>query len=88
MYLQLSETDVRNRTKQIIYLKYSKTGLKGPLNNRQSKDLNDKWYSLMKVESIAEHSAILLICIKQYSVLKAIFDLLFKWPLKTGFTVK
>ena len=47
--------------------------------------------SLMKVESIAEcsleHSAILLTCIKQKSVLKLIFGLLFEWPLKTGFTV-
>ena len=44
---------------------------------------------LMKVESVAEcsmlpleHSAILLTCIKQWSV-----GLLFEWLLKTGFTV-
>ena len=34
-----------------------------------------------------EHSAILLTCIKWYLVLKTSFGLLFKWPLKTGFTV-
>ena len=34
-----------------------------------------------------EHSAILLTCIKQESVLKTNFGLLFEWPLKTGFTV-
>ena len=48
--------------------------------------------SLKKVESIAEcspleHSAILLTCIKRYSVLKINFGLLFEWPLQTGFTV-
>ena len=43
--------------------------------------------SLMMVESIAECSAILLTCIKRYTVLKNSFGLLFKWPLKTGFTV-
>ena len=41
--------------------------------------------SLMKVESTAEcslkHSAILLTCIQRF------FGLLFKWLLKTGFTV-
>ena len=35
---------------------YSKTCLKQQLKNRQNKDLNDKWYSLMKVESFAECS--------------------------------
>ena len=38
--------------------------------------------SFMKIESIAEcsleHSAILLTCVKQYSVLKTIFGLLFE----------
>ena len=34
-----------------------------------------------------EHSAILLTCIKQYSVLKTHFGLLFERPLKTGFTI-
>ena len=34
-----------------------------------------------------EHSAILLTCIKRYSVLKTNFGLLFEWSLKTGFTV-
>ena len=34
-----------------------------------------------------EHSAILLTCIKRYSVLKTNFCVLFEWPLKTGFTV-
>ena len=34
-----------------------------------------------------EHSAILLTCIKRYLVLKTNFGILFKWPLKTGFTV-
>ena len=34
-----------------------------------------------------EHSAILLICIKQNSVLKTNFGILLEWPLKTGFTV-
>ena len=43
--------------------------------------------SLMKVESIAEHSAILLTCIKQNLVFKTNFGLLFEWPLKTGSTV-
>ena len=41
----------------------------------------------MKVKSIAEHSAILLTCIKRYSVLKTNFDVRFERPLKTGFTV-
>ena len=42
--------------------------------------------SLMKVP--LEHSAILLTCIKRYSVLKTNFwSSLFEWPLKTGFTV-
>ena len=47
--------------------------------------------SLMKVEIIAkcspEHSPILLTCIKQYSILKAIFGHHFEWPFKTCFTV-
>ena len=34
-----------------------------------------------------EHSAILLTCIKQKSVLKTNFWSFFEWPLKTGFTV-
>ena len=37
--------------------------------------------------ALLEHSAILLTCIKRYSVLKSNFGLLFEWPLKTGFTV-
>ena len=55
---------------------YSKTCVKQPLKNRQSKDLNDKWYkcSLMKVKMLPlEHSAILLPCIKQWLVLKTNF---------------
>ena len=44
--------------------------------------------SSMNVESISEcYSAILLTCIKRYSVLKTNFGVLFEWPLKTGFTV-
>ena len=35
---------------------YNKSCLKRPLKNRQNKDLNDKWYCLMKGESIAECS--------------------------------
>ena len=34
-----------------------------------------------------EHSAILLTCIKRYSVLKTNFLCSFEWPLKTGYTV-
>ena len=77
---------------------YSKTCLKLPLISRQKKDLNDKINgSLIKVESIAECSlgrkycrmlpAILSTCIKRLLVLKTIFDLLFEWMHKTGFTV-
>ena len=43
--------------------------------------------SLMNVESIAEHSAILLTCMKRWRVLKNIFSVRFEWLLKTGFTV-
>ena len=57
----------------------SKTCLKWPIKNRQNKDLNDKYGSLMKVESIAEcsteHSEILLTCIKRLSVLENLFFL-------------
>ena len=35
---------------------YCKTCVKHPLKNRQNKGLNDKWLSLIKVESIAECS--------------------------------
>ena len=51
---------------------YSKTCLKRPLQNRQNKYILMTNGSLMKDESIAEleHSAILLTCIKQYSVFK------------------
>ena len=35
---------------------------------------------------LSEHSAILLTCIKQQTVLKNNFDVLVEWPLKTGFT--
>ena len=44
--------------------------------------------SLMKGKRIAEcsHSAIILTCIKQKSVLITNFGLLFEWPLMTGFT--
>ena len=41
--------------------------------------------SLMKVPLV--HSAILLTCIKQYSVLKTIFWSFGEWPFYTGFTV-
>ena len=41
--------------------------------------------SLMNIESI---SAILLICIKQWSGLKTNFLVFFVWLLKTGFTVE
>ena len=34
-----------------------------------------------------EHSAILLTCTQRLSVLKTIFGVLFKWPLKTGFII-
>ena len=46
---------------------YSKTCVKRPFKNRQNKDLNDKYGSLMKVKTdqLLEHSAILLSCIKQ-----------------------
>ena len=40
--------------------------------------------SLMKVESIAEHSAKRLTCIEQKSALTIIFDLIFEWPLRAG----
>ena len=75
---------------QTASIKYSKTCLKGPLQNRQNKDLNDKWYlnegrKYCRMLPL-EHSAILLTCIMQSSVLKKI-GLLFEWLLKTGFTV-
>ena len=49
-------------------------------------------FRLMQVNCIAEcspleHSAILLTCIKQQSVLKNNFWSSLEWPLKTGFTV-
>ena len=77
--------DNAQHTNDIQWSHYSKTGLKRPLKNKQNKVLNG---SLMTVESIVE-------CIPQYfwSALsdtrswKTIFDLLFEWPLKTGFTV-
>ena len=51
---------VLSRTSFIISnasnITYSKTCVKRLLKNRQNKDLNDKWNSLMKVESIAECS--------------------------------
>ena len=70
---------------------YSKTCLKQPLKNRLNKDHNDKWWlnegrKYCRMLPL-EHSAILLTCIKLESVMKANFGLLFKWPLKTGFTV-
>ena len=43
--------------------------------------------SLMKVKSIAEHSAILLICIKQMIGLENQFSVFLKWPFYAGFTV-
>ena len=48
--------------------KYSKTCVKWPLQNRQNKDLNDKWL-LNEGQKYCrmlplEHSAILLTCIK------------------------
>ena len=60
-----------------LYLwRYSKTCLKRPFKNRQKKDLNDKWLlnevgKYCRMLSL-EHSAILLTCIKQQSVLKPI----------------
>ena len=36
---------------------------------------------------LLEHSAIFLTCIKQLSVLKTNFGLLFEWPLNSGLTV-
>ena len=38
--------------------------------------------------ALLEHSAILLTCIKLYTVLKTIFVVFFEWPLKTGFAVQ
>ena len=35
-----------------------------------------------------QNAPILLTCIKRESALIPIFDLLFEWPLKTGFTVQ
>ena len=43
--------------------------------------------SLIKVGSIAEHSAILLICIKQIIGLEKQFSVFLEWPFYTGFTV-
>ena len=71
--------------------------LRGLFTNRQTTVLMENG-SLMKVESIAkcskgskmlqgDHSAILLTCIKQYSVVKTNACVLFEWPPKTGFTV-
>ena len=49
----------------LIYFKYSNTCLKRPVKNRQNKDLKLMTNgSLMKVESIAEHSAKKVACIK------------------------
>ena len=65
---------------------FSKTCLKRSLKNRPNEGLKDKWllnegrkYCRMLP---LEHSAILLTCIKQLSVLKTYFGLLFEWPLK------
>ena len=64
---------------------YSKTCLNLSQMDKTKTLITDS--NLMKVESIAECSAILLTCIKRYSVLKLNAGLLFGWPLKTGFTV-
>ena len=74
----------------IITCMYSKTCVKRTLSKRPQLVFNAN-YRLMQVKSIAEcskgHSAILFTFIKLQFVIK-IFELsIFKWPLKTGFTV-
>ena len=71
--------------KKVHTILYSKTCLKRSLKNRKTKVLKTNG-SLMKVESIA-----ILQCfwpaLRDNPSWKPIFDLLFEWPLKTGFTV-
>ena len=80
---------------------YSKTCLKQPLKkktmigfqDRLSLNADQKYCRMLRVQvkSIAEysseHSAILLNCIKLPFVTKTFVLSIFKWPLKTGFTV-
>ena len=70
---------------------YSKPCVKRPLENRQKKDLNDKWLLNEGREYCRmlplEHSAILLTCIKLLLVLKINFLSFWEWPFYTGFNV-
>ena len=65
---------------------YNKSWLKRPLTNTQNQGVNENGILMCRMLSL-EHSAILLTCIKQYSVLKTNFIVLLKWPLMTDFTV-
>ena len=69
-----------------VYRRTVKPVLGGHLKIVKTKILMENG-SLMKVESILEHSAMLLTCIKRPSVLKTNFGVLSEWPLKTGLTV-
>ena len=67
----------RNIQQSNQQIRYSKTCLKRPLKNRQNKAFNGIW-QLNECRKYCrmlplEHSAILLTCIKRYSVLKTIF---------------
>ena len=61
-----------------------KTCLMRPFKKRHNKDLKDKWkinVGLKYCRMLIEHSAILLTCIKQFSVLKTNFWSSFEWQL-------
>ena len=70
---------------------YSKTCLKGPLKNAKKIGLQDrlllnagqKYCRMLQ----REHSAILSTFIKLPFTIKTLVLSIFKWPLKTGFTV-
>ena len=64
---------------------YSKTCLKRPLKKNTKKLVFNTDYHLMQVKG--EHSAILLTFIKLPFSIKTVVLSIFKWPLKTGFTV-
>ena len=74
----------------ILYI-YSKTCLKQPLKKNTkigfqyglSLDAGQKYCRMLPLE----HSAILLTCIKLPFSIKTFVMSIFKWPLKTGFTV-